>query len=118
MNRTKIYSPLEMMERIFSNTNPVIQNRNYYVDEKDSEYILEIPVPGFSKSDISVDVEGINLVITGKDTESYWTEDFIKKFKLPNEADVESIKASIEDGILNVSIGKRKESIPKRIKIS
>jgi HSP20 family protein len=118
MNRTTIYSPLEMMEKIFDNTNPVIQSRNYFVDEKDSEYVLEIPVSGFSKNDISVDVEGNFLVITGEDNESYWTDDFTRKFKLPNEADADSIKAKIEDGVLKVAIGKKKESMPKKIKIA
>lgn len=118
MNRTTIYSPLEMMEKIFNNTNPVIQSRNYFVDEKDSEYVLEMPVSGFSKNDISVDVEGNFLVITGEDNESYWTDDFTKKFKLPNEADADSIKAKIEDGVLKVAIGKKKESMPKKIKIA
>ncbi len=118
MNRTTFYSPLEMMERIFHNTNPVIQSRNYFVDERDGEYALEIPVPGFSKKEISVDVEGNFLVISGEDNESYWTDDFTKKFKLPNEADPELIKAKIEDGVLKVSVGKKKESMPKKIKIS
>src|SRR5210317_207390 len=83
MNRTTFYSPLEMMERIFQNTNPVVQSRNYFVDEKDGELLLEIPVPGFTQKDISVEVEGNYLVIKGEDNESYWTDDFTKKFKLP-----------------------------------
>lgn len=118
MSRTTIYNPLEMMERIFQNTNPVIQSRNYFVDEKDGEFLLEIPVPGFAQKDISVEVEGNYLVVSGEDNESYWTDDFTKKFKLPTEADSDAIKAKISDGILKISILKKKESLPKKIKIS
>jgi len=118
MNRTTFYSPLEMMERIFQNTNPVVQSRNYFVDEKDGELLLEIPVPGFTQKDISVEVEGNYLVIKGEDNESYWTDDFTKKFKLPVDVDSDSIKAKIKEGVLAISLQKKKESLPKKIKIS
>lgn len=118
MSRTTFYSPLEMMERIFQNTNPVVQSRNYFVDEKDGELLLEIPVPGFTQKDISVEVEGNHLVIKGEDNESYWTDEFTKKFKLPADIDSDSIKAKIKEGVLSISLQKKKESLPKKIKIS
>jgi HSP20 family protein len=118
MSRTTIYNPLEMMERILGNTNPVIQSRGHFVDEKDNEYLLELPVAGFTQKDISVEVDGNLLVINGEDNESYWTDDFVKKFKLPAGADPDSVSAKISDGILKITISKKKESIPKKIKIS
>jgi len=118
MNKTTIYNPLEMMERIFNNTNPVIQSRGHFVDEKDSEYLLELPVAGFTQKDISVEVNGNLLVISGEDNESYWTDDFVKKFKLPIGVDPDSVSAKISDGVLKISISKKKESLAKKIKIS
>ena len=118
MNGTTFYSPLEMMERIFQNTNPIVQSRNYFIDEKDGNLFLEIPVPGFTLNDISVEVEGNHLVIKGEDNESYWTDDFTKKFNLPAYIDSNSIKAKIKEGVLSISLQKKKESLPKKIKIS
>lgn len=118
MSRTTIYSPLEMMERIFNNTNPVIEDRKYFIEEDETEFVLEIPVSGFTRKDISIDVETDFLVIKGEDNGSRWTNSFTKKFKLTSKVDSESINAKIEDGVLKISIGKKKESIAKKIKIS
>lgn len=118
MSRSTIYNPLEMMEKILNNTNPVIQSRGHFVDEKDSEYLLELPVAGFTQEDISVEIDGNLLVISGEDNESYWTDDFVKKFKLPIGADPDSVSGKISDGILKIKISKKKESMPKKIKIS
>lgn len=118
MNTLSFYHPLEMMDRILNNTNPVIQSRKYFVDERDQDFLLEIPVPGFQQDDISMEIQNDLLVIKGENTESYWTDDFEKKFKLPNKVDQESVKAKIVDGVLRINLGKKKESLPKKIKIS
>lgn len=120
MSKTTIYNynPLEMMEKLLNNTNPIIQNRDYFIDEKDNEYLLELPVAGFTQNAISVEVDENVLVISGEDSESYWTKDFVKKFKFPAGANPDSISAKITDGILKIIISKKKESLPKKIKIS
>lgn len=118
MNSLTFYHPLEMMDKILNNTNPVIHSRKYFVDEKEDSFILEIPVPGFQQNDISVEVENDLLVISAENTGSFWTEDFIKKFKIPTVVDSDTIKAKITDGILRINLGKKKESLPKKIKIS
>ena len=118
MSTLTFYHPLEMMNKILNNTTPLIQSRNYFVDEQDENFILEVPVPGFKQENVAVEVENDFLVISGEDTESFWTDDFTKKFKLPNTVDQDSIKAKISDGILKIVLGKKKESMPKKIKIS
>jgi HSP20 family protein len=118
MSTLTFYHPLEMMNKILNNTTPLIQSRNYFVDEQDENFILEVPVPGFKQENVAVEVENDFLVITGEDTESFWTDDFTKKFKLPNTVDQDSIKANISDGILKIVLAKKKESMPKKIKIS
>ena len=80
---------------------------------------MEIPVPGFQQKDISVEIENDLLVITAENTESYWTDDFVKKFKLPNTVDQDSIEGKISDGVLIIKLLKKKESLSKKkIKIS
>jgi HSP20 family protein len=118
MSTLTFYHPLEMMDRLLNNTTPIVQSKKYFVDEKEDNFILEIPVPGFQQDDISVEIENDLLVITGENTESYWTEDFVKKFKLPNTVDQDSIEGKISDGILTIKLLKKKESLPKKIKIS
>ena len=118
MQTHKIYHPLEMMERLLQNTTPIVQSRKYFVDEKEDSFILEMPVPGFEQDAINLEVDNDMLVITGKDSDSYWTEDFTKKFKLPNTVDQNGIKAKISEGVLRINLSKKKESLPKKIKIA
>lgn len=115
MDRLKIYEPLAMMEKILSNTSPIIQSKKYFIDEKDDRFKLEIPIPGFTKEDINVEVDGEFLIITGNDNESYWTGDFSKKFRLHDSIEKSSVKASVVNGILNVDLKKKKESATHKI---
>lgn len=117
MHNTTIYSPFEMMERILKNTNPVIRRKDYHVDEREDSFELEIPVPGFKSSDVNVEINGDFLVIEGSNSDSQWAEDFTKRFKLLSEINTDKIKASVEDGVLKVSLSKKKESLPKKIKV-
>ena len=41
-----------------------------------------------------------------------------RSFALPKDADREEIKASLKDGVLNLSIGKKPEAKPLSIKIN
>lgn len=118
MSTLTFYHPLEMMDRILNNTTPIVRSKKYFVDEKEDNFVLEIPVPGFQQDDISVEVENDLLVITGENTDSYWTDDFTKKFKLPNTVDLDSIEGKINNGVLVIKLLKKKESLPKKIKIS
>ena len=69
MSTITFYHPLEMMDRILNNTTPIVQSKKYFVDEKEDNFVLEIPVPGFQQKDISVEIENDLLVITAEDWE-------------------------------------------------
>ena len=107
-----------MMERILSNQNSLVPTREYFIREEDKYYSIEIPVPGYKNKDVSVELEGNTLVIEGTGNDSHWTQDFIKRFKIPNSVNSDKIKAVINDGVLEISLDKREESLPRKIKIS
>jgi len=101
--------------------------------EGESAYYLELDLAGVKKEDIKVDVEDNKLVISGEKrlkeelkeenyykVESYYGE-FRRSFALPEEADVNAIKAESKDGVLNVTIPKLDKSKiekSKRIKVN
>lgn len=64
-----------------------------------------------------------NLEIPAEDDKStvYAQERFSGKFKrvitLPDDVDVNNVKATCKDGVLQVSIKRREETLPKRIEI-
>jgi len=73
----------------------------------------EMALPGFSKEDAKVEVEGTILSIFAEIEESKetkWRHSFHKRFELPNNVDPEQVEAKMENGILSLSFGKSKES--------
>ena len=117
MEKYKIYHPLEMMERILTNRIVAEDKISYEVKEKDDAYIAEFVLPGFSQSDLNIEVSDNVLIVEGKDNQSGWTHDFSKKFKLPDSADPKKVEAKMENGILKLRVSKRKESVSKKIQI-
>jgi len=94
--------------------------------ETEDAYHLEVDLPGVKKEDIKVDIEDDKLVISGekklknelKEDNYYKVESFYGTFKrsfaIPNEADVDKIKAESKDGVLEVVIPKlEKEKLEK-----
>lgn len=117
MQNYKIYHPLEMMERILSNTLLPQEKIGCSVKKEDGVYLAEFLVPGFNQSDISIEVSDNILSVEGKCNGSQWTSDFSKKFRLPDSANGKAVEAKLENGILKLRVPKKKESNSKRIEI-
>jgi HSP20 family protein len=106
----------------------------FKVDIKDTPQGLEIiaDTPGLSKEDIKVKVSPDNvLTLSGerkeekeeKDEEGNWTHversygSFMRRFKLPDTADVGNIKAEAKNGVLHLSIPKTSGEEHKQVEI-
>ncbi len=89
--------------------------------EDENAYYIEVDLPGVKKEDINVDIQEDRIVISGekklsdavKAEDYYKVESYYGKFKrsftLPEDADRDKIKASSENGVLEIVIPKRKE---------
>ncbi len=102
------------------------------VVEIEDAFRIELAAPGFDKQNFSLNVENDQLTIEAnrenkeeKTTERYTRREFrlasIKRsFKLPKTVNQEAISAVYENGILNVTLGKKEEAKPtvKAIQIS
>lgn len=98
--------------------------------ETESHYYLQLDVPGIPKDDISVEVENGILVVRGERKEtlpddgakkifsSRATGKFEESFSLPESADVEKISGSYKDGVLFVTIEKKKKPEPVKIRLT
>lgn len=102
--------------------------------KNENDFVLEIAVPGFSKKDIDINVKedklSISAVIeeTEKDAEKkeeHYTKrefnyaGFKRSFTLPENIDIESIKAVFTNGILKITLPlKEKVDTSRNIKIS
>ena len=92
----------------FPNVHTVSFLRGYDVYEKGGSIFLELKVPGFSKKDVSVDLEDQVLHIVAdsddRDELGFRSNVINKKFNLPKNSDEDSITASVKDGLLTVEI--------------
>ncbi|MGQ7869867.1 Hsp20/alpha crystallin family protein [Sunxiuqinia sp. sy24] len=100
--------------------------------ESDTEVVLELLVPGYSKEEIKLAIENNVLLvrshlIEGESAEAKNTlinsriefekRHFEKRFKLSEKLDQERINAEVANGILKISLGKKKEAIPVKREI-
>jgi HSP20 family protein len=111
-------------------------NRLPAVDVRESEkaYILEMELAGYEEKNIEVHVDGGSLTIESKEEKKEQEEQkkeegayilrerrmnaFSRSFKLPENANPETINASFKDGILRLEISKRAEAKKRLIAIN
>jgi HSP20 family protein len=99
------------------------------IHENDKRYTITVELPGVSADDVHVEVtEGV-LSIRGEKrtereeekervryTERYYGS-FHRTFRLPDDANPDSIDASFKDGVLTLGIAKRESAKPKTVAI-
>ena len=98
-------------------------------DEK--SYVISAELPGVDPGDISLEVRDNTLIIQGEKKSEHTEQDrkdgyyrtertygsFRRVIELPDDADEESINASNKDGVLKISIPRRKKSAAESRKI-
>jgi len=118
----------KQLAKVDSNIKYVVPAVN--IKENDKEVIIEVAAPGLSKKDFEISVENNTLTISAHKEEEKVEEgtNFIKKefgyekfqrsFTLPEDIfDVENIKASYKNGVLELVIPKKEEEQKKVKKI-
>ena len=85
----------------------------YKPKENEDGYYFMLPIPGLSKDDVKVKLENNLLTISysvDDDIKSHFVySNYQKSFTLPKNADLESVKAVVENGVLAVTIKKLEE---------
>ena len=98
--------------------------------EKEDKFIMKAELPGMKKEEIDISVVGDTLTIKGerkaetevKEEDYYCCErcygSFFRSITMPAAVDAKKIKATYEDGVLEVSLPKAPEVKPKKVEIS
>ena len=98
--------------------------------ETDEALVMKAELPGFSKDDISIELKENTLVIKGERKHEDEVKEgnyhrmersygaFQRAFMLPMTVDQEKVKASYNDGILELRLPKVQAAQPKRIAVS
>lgn len=104
------------------------------IQETENAYVLDMDLPGYDEKKIEVNVDGTSLTISSKQDESNEKKvdeqsgtyilrerrlnSFSRSFKLPENADPETVSASFKNGTLNLQIKKRAEAQKRSIQIN
>ncbi len=95
------------------------------IAENDDAYTVQARVPGLSKDDITIELEGRQLKISGehKRVEAEYAREeratgrFERAFTFRHDLQADKIEAVVKDGILTVRLPKAEEAKPRRIDI-
>ncbi len=119
-------------DQMFDGYNPVKDDKPTFapqvdIAEGEKNFTIKLNVPGIKKEDIKIELEDNKLIISGerksmdsdvsvtyhKLQSSYGR--FSQTFYLPENVDKGNIKASQEDGVLNVVIAKKEKKENKSL---
>ena len=110
---------------------PVTVNVAPAVDviEDEKQYVIVAELPGLTKQDIEVKVDGDTLHVSGErkapevvEGRAYLRSErvygrFTRSFRLPEDADPAGVAAEFRDGLLELRLAKREEAQPKVIDV-
>ena len=98
------------------------------LEETDDAYLVEIELPGVKRDDVSVEVAGRRLTVSGERKErqrvgilrrrTRTVGRFHYEVVLPGEVEEEGVTASMEEGVLTVRVPKPASERPRRIPVS
>lgn len=102
------------------------------IREDEKRYNIELAVAGMNKDEMKIEIEKDTLIVSSEKKEQmeeskngysireFGDQSFCKSFRIPEGTDTSKIKASYNDGILDIEIPKVEEKarVNKVIKIS
>lgn len=84
---------------------PQITKASFFKTVND-KYELQVIAPGYEKEDLSIEIIGDYLKVSAKNDKKV-----VKSFLLPEDVSVTGIEATLKNGILKITLGK-KEATP------
>jgi len=98
------------------------------IHEDDEHIYVEAELPGFTKDQINVTLEGGALSITAQRDDSAERKGTThlaqrrfkrvnRRFSMPDTVDAQNVKAILEHGVLYLTLARRPESQPRKIEV-
>jgi HSP20 family protein len=98
------------------------------ISATDSEYLLELEMPGVDKDGLDVTLEGNNLIVTGRrkkdipEGELLYSEspqaDYRRVFEFGTDVDASKITAEMDQGVLKLHLPKSEKAKPRKIPVA
>ena len=81
------------------------------VEQNDEAWTVSLDVPGVTREQLTIDVDGaVVRVATAKDA----PRQYQAAYELPADIDAEATSAKLENGVLTLSLGKKKPVVTSR----
>ncbi len=128
--------PFSLMDSLFSDwlsarpTSTLVSNARIEVSEKEGSYEVLAELPGATKEDISVEVEGVRVSISAKTNSQSEKkegekvlyserthESYARSFELPQAVDSEAAVAKFENGVLMLTLPKKNAPITRKLAV-
>ncbi|KAK7814666.1 18.1 kDa class I heat shock protein [Quercus suber] len=138
--RTNVFDPFSLdiwdpFDGLFTSVRETSSFSNVRIDWKETPeaHVFKADLPGLKKEEVKVEVEeGRVLQISGERSKEQEEKNekwhrverssgkFLRRFRLPQNAKIDEVKASMENGVLTVTVPKVEEKKPevKPIEIS
>ena len=99
------------------------------VEQTKNALVLKFDLPGMTEKDITIELEGRTLIISGERKEQKETEHegfysrerlvgrFTRSFMLPEEVEESKIDAKFRNGVLTVTVPRPTKQRPRRIAV-
>lgn len=143
MNATTVWNPFKEMDELHSRLSNAILGTTSRRDnegkagwapavdviEDEKQYVIVAELPGLTRQDIEVKVDGDTLHVSGErkapevvEGRAYLRSErvygrFTRSFRLPEDADPAGVAAEFRDGLLELRLAKREEAQPKVIDV-
>jgi HSP20 family molecular chaperone IbpA len=113
--RTRAYAPARSFDRSFERfLNDSFNGFGFAglkVEQNEAAWTLSLDVPGVTREQLTIDVDGaVVRVATAKEAARQYTA----AYELPAEIDAEATSAKLENGVLTLTLGKKKPVVTSR----
>ena len=115
----KTHSIFSVMDELFESAHPQSVHAKAELKKTEKGILVDVLLPGFNKDEIVVKVENKHLIIdaeTDRQLPSY-LNNRVRRTYLVENIDADSIKAKLENGILNVEFSTAKKEAGKTITV-
>ena len=105
--RARSYSPRAFdrsFERFFNDAFAATSQRGLQFEQDEKSWTLSLDVPGLSREDLSIGIEGAVVRIESK---AEAKRQFKADYELPLEVDASASEAKLENGVLTLKLAKK-----------
>jgi HSP20 family molecular chaperone IbpA len=93
-------------------------DNNSLFDETEDGYAFYIPFAGLSKDNVKINVADNRVKVTAKGEAAGQKVEYDRSFSIPNKADVTTLEAKMENGLLSITISKREKDKNRTINVA